>query len=284
MNAVALGELHANDMRFRLRTAGSAGEPVILLHGFPETGAMWAPLMARLAGQGYCCLAPDQRGYSPGARPEGHEHYATEVLAGDVIALADAAGFSGRFHLVGHDWGAGVGWRVVQLFADRLASWTALSVPHPGAFATGLKDPEQQRRSQYIRKFQPPGLAEAAFAADDWAVLKSIWPPAAANEIEDYLGVLTQPGAMTAELNWYRAAFGPGGPGLGNGFEVHTPTLMLWGNRDEALGRATTLTHGQYMKGESRFVELDADHWLVQNCFDQVLCELLAHLRRYPLS
>lgn len=284
MNSVTPGEIQANDMTFRVRTAGKAGEPVMLLHGFPETGAMWAPVMARLAEAGYRCLAPDQRGYSPGARPDGREHYATALLAGDVIALADAAGFSGRFHLVGHDWGAGVGWRVVQLHADRLASWTALSVPHPGAFATGLKDPDQQRRSEYIRRFQPPGVAEAALAANDWALLKSIWPPAAAAEIDDYLAVLTQPGAMTAVLNWYRAAFGPGGPGLGSDFDVHTPTLMLWGNRDEAIGRATTLTHDQYMQGEHHFVELDADHWLVQNSFDEVLGELLAQLRRNPIG
>ena len=160
---VSIRELSANGMTFRCREAGpEGGEPVILLHGFPETSHMWLPLMERLAGEGYRCLAPDQRGYSPGARPEGIENYRYQDVAGDVVALADAAGFD-RFHLVGHDWGAGCGWVVVALTPGRLLSWTSLSTPHVGAFGRAIRnDPDQANRSQYITFFQTPGVAEKA--------------------------------------------------------------------------------------------------------------------------
>ena len=109
--AIETGEVRANGMVFTCRRAGPAtGEPVILLHGFPETSHMWSGLLPALAAAGYRCIAPDQRGYSEGARPEGVEHYATTALVADVLAIADAEGFD-RFHLIGHDWGAVVGWR-----------------------------------------------------------------------------------------------------------------------------------------------------------------------------
>jgi len=108
-------------MTFHCRTAGDSGEPVILLHGFPETSHMWVELLPKLEAAGYRCLAPDQRGYSPGARPEGKENYQYGDLASDVFALADAWGVD-RFHLVGHDWGAGAGWAAVATNPDRIAS------------------------------------------------------------------------------------------------------------------------------------------------------------------
>lgn len=281
--SIEIRDVTANGLTFRTRFCGTGGEPVVLLHGFPETSHMWTELMPKLAEAGYQCVAPDQRGYSPGARPEGKDNYATETLAGDVVAIADAVGFTGKFHLVAHDWGAGVGWRVVQLHPERLASWTALSIPHPGSYAAGYSDPDQQAKGQYIQFFQEPGVAEAAFAANDWAMLKGIWDKSSPEEVEVYLAQFTEPGAMTAALNWYRAAFG-GGTGLGGDFEVETPTLTIWGNQDQAVGRSTTLTHNDFMKGYNRFVELDAGHWLVQEKFDDVRRETLEHLRAHPVG
>ena len=276
-------DVSASGLTFRTRFAGDQGEPVMLLHGFPETSHMWTSLMPRLVEAGYRCVAPDQRGYSPGARPDGKEHYATETLAGDVIAIADAVGFAGRFHLVAHDWGAGVGWRVVERFPERIASWTSLSIPHPASYAGGYTDPDQQAKGQYIQFFQEPGVAEAALAANDWAMLKGVWTASPPEEVEEYLSVFTAPGAMTAALNWYRAAFGGGMQGS-NEFKVATPTLTIWGNQDQAVGRSTTLTHNQWMTGDNRFVELDAGHWLVQEQFDDVLREVLNHLRAHPVG
>ncbi len=273
-------------MAFRCREAGpESGEPVVLLHGFPETSHMWIPVMERLAAEGYRCLAPDQRGYSPGARPEGKENYATETLAGDVVALADAVGF-GKFHLVGHDWGAGVGWRVVNLYPERVASWSALSIPHPGSYGRAFRDdPDQQQRSQYIILFQEPGVAEAAFEANDWAMLRGIWSASDEEERAEYVETFTQPGAMTAALNWYRAAFGGGELADDGGeFTVSLPTLTVWGNQDQAVGRSTTLHHNEFMTGYNRFVELDAGHWLIQEKPDEVMGEVLGHITKFPVA
>lgn len=280
-------EIEASGMTFRCREAGEGGEPVILLHGFPETSHMWTPLMSLLAQAGYRCLAPDQRGYSPGARPEGREQYQTHLLAADVLALADAWG-ARAFHLVGHDWGAGVGWRVVMDHPDRVHSWTALSIPHPASYGRAYRDdPDQQQKSQYITFFQEPGAAEAAFAADDWAMLKAIWSASDADERAEYLAQFTAPGALTAALNWYRGSFGMNtgsAPPAQSERNVATPTLTIWGNQDQAVGRSTTLAQAEYMSGYSRFIELDAGHWLIQERFDEVSREILAHLRQFPMT
>jgi pimeloyl-ACP methyl ester carboxylesterase len=277
-------EISANGMTFRCRVAGDAGEPVVLLHGFPETSHMWTGLMPLLADAGFRCLAPDQRGYSPGARPEGVEQYRYIDTASDALALADAWGAE-RFHLIGHDWGAACGWAVVALAAERVASWTALSVPHLAAFGGAIRnDPDQQQRSQYVTFFQQPGAAEELFAANDYAGLRGIWSKSAPDEVQEYLSVLTQPGALTAALNWYRGSRGldPEDPDVTFG-PVTTPTLMIWGNQDVAIGRTAVTAAADCMKGPYRFVELDAGHWLVQEEPERVTEEVIAQLRANPL-
>lgn len=284
---ITIRNLEANGMTFRCREAGTRGEPVLLLHGFPETSHMWTRLMPALVEAGYRCLAPDQRGYSAGARPEGIENYRTELLVSDALALMDAWGATGKFHLVAHDWGAGVGWRVVAGHPERIASWTSLSIPHPASYGRAFReDPEQQEKSQYILFFQEPGAAEAAMSADNWAMLRSVWDKSDAEEVAEYMDTFTRPGAMTAALNWYRAAFGGGTlqDDSANEFKVALPTLTIWGNQDQAVGRATTKSHNQYMTGYNRFVEMDAGHWLVQEKFEDVKGEVLAHLKRFPVA
>lgn len=284
--SIEVGEIKANGLTFRCRTAGpDGGEPVVLLHGFPETSHMWTALLPVLAEAGYRCIAPDQRGYSPGARPEGAAAYATPTLVSDVIAIADAAGF-GRFHLIGHDWGAVVGWRTAMAHPDRLASFSALSIPHPASYAKAYtSDPDQQAKSAYITFFQQVGPAEEALTANEFAMLKGIWTASSPDEVADYVSVLSQPGAMTAALNWYRAGFGGGAPMLADAAQdVTVPTLTIWGNQDTAVGRSTTETAAQYMKGPYRFVELGAGHWLVQEQFETVRDELLTQLRAFPVG
>ncbi|MGH9182018.1 MAG: alpha/beta fold hydrolase, partial [Acidimicrobiales bacterium] len=124
------------------------GPLVLLLHGFPQSSGEWRSQLAALAGQGYRAVAPDQRGYSPGARPDGVDAYRMPLLVGDVLAMADELG-AGRFHLVGHDWGAAVAWYTAAAHPDRLLSLTAVSVPHPMAFAKALASPsgDQAERS-----------------------------------------------------------------------------------------------------------------------------------------
>ncbi len=283
--SVELEDIQANGMVFRCRRAGATGEPVILLHGFPETSHMWTPLMERLAAAGYRCLSPDQRGYSPGARPEGIEHYHYTLLAGDVLALAEAAGF-GKFHLIGHDHGAGVGWTTVFLYPERVQSWTALSLPHIAAFIQALRaDPDQQARSRYIAFFALPELPESELSANDCQRLRELWERSSVEEVEDYLSVFRQPGALTGALNWYRAALSLQGsstsPSLGN---VHVPTMMVWGNQDKFIGRKANEDTPQYMVGPYKFVELDAGHWLMREETGRVITEALQHLRANPVT
>lgn len=274
-------ELSANDMTFMCRTAGEAGEPVVLLHGFPETSHMWTGIMRQLADAGYRCLAPDQRGYSPGARPEDVEAYSYRNLVSDVFALADAAGF-GRFHLIGHDWGALVGWACVSVpDAARITSWTALSVPHTQAFARAVRDdPEEEPYRQILQFLLTEGAPEAW--AQNPALLKSVWTDSSDEEVEEYLRVLSAPGALRAAANWYRASRAharsledPDAP-FG---EVATPSLLIWGKEDPYVRRMSIDLAREYMRGPYRAVELDAGHWLAQQQPARVTEEILAHLR-----
>jgi pimeloyl-ACP methyl ester carboxylesterase len=279
----AIQEVSANGMTFRSRAAGldnASGEAVILLHGFPETSIMWASLIAELSDEGYRCIAPDQRGYSPGARPDGIEAYTYDKLTSDVVALADAQGFQ-RFHLIGHDWGSVIGWAVMHLYPDRIQSWTAMSVPHVDAFRSAIADdPDQQQRSQYLGLFMLPGEAEKILTANDFTGLRAVYSSIPEDQAEEYLLVFSQPGALTAALNWYRAnsrlldqsdpavTFGP----------VSHPTLLLWGNQDIAVGRASVERTAPYMRGPYRLVELNAGHWLAQEEPERVHHEIHEHL------
>lgn len=279
-SAISMREVQANGMTFRCRESGTTGgEPVMLLHGFPETSHMWIELMPKLAMAGYHVLAPDQRGYSPDARPEGIEHYRYQDIASDVIALADAWG-APRFHLIGHDWGAGAGWAVVDLHPERLLSWTALSVPHVGAFGRAIReDPDQAQKSTYITFFQEPGVAEAALSANDFAGLKNVWSASSEEEKAEYLSVFRESGALTGALNWYRGSRGidPNSEAVAFG-DVQTPTLFIWGKNDQAIGRVGVEAGHKFMKGPYKFVELDAGHWLMQEAGERVSNEILEHL------
>jgi pimeloyl-ACP methyl ester carboxylesterase len=280
-------DIPANGLTFHCREAGPhTGEPVILLHGFPETSHMWMRLMPKLADAGYHCLAPDQRGYSPLARPDGVDNYRYEDIAADVVALAGAWG-APRFHLVGHDWGALCGWAVVDLYPDRVASWTAMSVPHAKAFATAVRDdPEEEPYRQLLQLFVTPGVPETAAAANDFAMLRNAWSASDAQEVDAYLSVFRQPGAMTGALNWYRASraharsledagvpFGP----------VSVPSQLIWGNKDDYIRRMSVDLAAPYMKGPYRVVEIEAGHWLAQEKPAEVLAATLEHLRANPL-
>lgn len=269
---VEVRNIQANGMTFRCRVCGpEKGEPVILLHGFPESSAMWVQAMGALAERGYRCLAPDQRGYSPGARPRDKSAYTMDKVASDVIALADAMGFE-KFHLAGHDWGAGCGWTVAQLFPGRLLSWTALSLPHMAAFGKAVRTvPEQKKKSWYMVFFQLPVLPELVLGA--WA-LEKVWRGAGPDEVADYRALFKPYGARRAVLNWYRAVRRR----TVTYSDVWVPTLFIWGNRDEVIGRAGAEDTNRFMKGEYRFVELDAGHWLPREAFDEVMGEISRQL------
>jgi pimeloyl-ACP methyl ester carboxylesterase len=278
-------ELDARGLTFSVREAGPPdGEPVLLLHGFPETSHMWIGLMEALAENGYRCLAPDMRGYSSGARPEGADNYHYEELVADVFAMADAAGFD-RFHLIGHDWGAIVGWAVVCTDDSRIASWSALSVPHYRSFAEAVRDdPEEEFYRGLLVNFVGPDMAPA-LSANGAEPMRVFWTSSAPDEIDDYISVFAQPGALQAALNYYvacakhaRALDGPVTFGT-----VSTPTLFLWGKDDVAIRPMSVDGAAKYMSGPYRRVDLEAGHWLVQEQPEQVRDEILAHLKEHAL-
>jgi pimeloyl-ACP methyl ester carboxylesterase len=275
-------DLQANGLTFRAREHG-VGEPVLLLHGFPETSRMWEPLMERLADVGFHCVAPDQRGYSPGACPKGAENYTYKHFAADIGGLMDAMGWE-RAHLVGHDWGAAAGWTAVGTLPERVMSWTPMSVPHLTAFGTAIREnPEQQGKSQYINFFRQVGTAEDTFSANDYAALRGLFAQTHdKDEVDEYIDVLSQPGALTGALNWYRGSEGIR-PDQGDGADwprCEVPTLLIWGKNDMAIGRAAVENGASYMAGPYELLELDCGHWIVQEALDEVVGPIVGHLKK----
>jgi pimeloyl-ACP methyl ester carboxylesterase len=282
---VEIEEIAANGMSFRCRTCGmeNSGEPVILLHGFPESSHMWEDMLKLLAANGYRCLAPDLRGYSAGARPKGISSYAIDLIASDIIALADKVGFQ-KFQLIGHDWGAGCGWTIVELFPNRVNSWSALSVPHMEAWDNAKKnDKEQKRKGWYMRVFQLPFLPELVFGIvlGIPGLPYRLYKHSSPCEVNEYLQILRKFEARQAVLNWYRA----NNELLINYGNVNTPTLLIWGDKDIAFGRTGIEATRKYMMtGEYEMLELKAGHTLIQEAFDRVSAAILMHIQKHPIT
>lgn len=259
---------------FDLSVAGE-GEPILLLHGFPQGRASWTGVAPSLAAAGYRVIAPDQRGYSPGARPVGRDNYRIDALVEDVLGLLDVLGLP-SVHFVGHDWGATVSWFIAARHPERVRSLTAASVPHLAAFGRALAaDADQRERSAYFGLFRS-AKAERVMLEDDARRLRAWFPPAVPRHlVEHYLETARQPGVFTAQLNYYRAMsrdFAKLGP-------VAVPTTYLWGERDLALRRAGAELCGEYVTGDYRFVELSGvGHWIPEVAPEAVVSETLARI------
>lgn len=251
------------------------GQPVLLLHGFPEAASEWTHQLAALAAAGYRAVAPDQRGYSPGVRPEAVADYRMELLVGDVLAIADALDW-GRFDLVGHDWGAAVGWAVADEHPDRIRTLTAVSVPHPVPFFLAMRDDQdQQQRSAYIQVFRQQGQAEKRLLADNARALRQVYGYGVPrSRVEDYIARLSEPGALTAALNWYRAMQ----PGSSVG-RITVPTMYVWSTDDVAIGSVAALATADWIDGPYRFEMLeDVSHWIPEEAAETLSQLLLRHL------
>lgn len=273
-------QLTANDMTFRVRVAGlqNEGPNVILLHGFPESSKIWEELLPIAAKEGFRLLAFDQRGYSPGARPAGSENYKVSLLVNDLFEVATAAGFE-KFHLAGHDWGAVVGWFAAMQRPDRLLSWSALSIPHAGAFFKGaVHDPVQSQRSGYIKFFQKPFTPEFMMSIRDQKAFRDMFARIPYEHREEYIRIQAEPGALTASLNWYRAidieevAEGPEFL-----MPVSVPTLFIWGTEDLVISEGVVENARSLMPDDYTEVALKAGHALMQHAGDQVIPQLINH-------
>jgi pimeloyl-ACP methyl ester carboxylesterase len=275
-------EVAANGWTFTARTDGPEdGRPVILLHGFPQTSRSFTAELSALGGAGFRAVAPDQRGYSPGARPTAVEAYRVEELASDVVALADSLGFD-TFDLVGHDWGGLVAWIVASRWPGRVRTLTAVSTPHPLALADALSggDPDQAERSSYLKLLRQTDVPEELLLGADGngEGLRALFADSGidADAVEEYIDVLSRPGALTAALNWYRAndLRGLNGPEV-----VIVPTLYVWSTEDIALGRAAAEATADHVTGPYRFEVLEGvSHWIPDVAADRLSPLLLDHL------
>ena len=265
--------VRANGLRFRTMVDGPPdGDMVILLHGFPEGAESWSKQVDALARAGRLAVAPDLRGYGLSDAPDGVEHYAVGHLVEDVAGIIKAFGRS-EAHVAGHDWGAIVAWFFAARHPEMTRTLTALSVAHPAALAQASRlDDDQRERSRYVALFIQEGKAEHVLADEDHRRLRAMFslgpnpnavPPAV---IEHFVRSLSRPGRLTAALNYYRANLGAGGGAwiaLAQEVRITTPTLLLWGDEDPALGRRAVEATRHHVEGPYRLEILEGvGHWL----------------------
>jgi pimeloyl-ACP methyl ester carboxylesterase len=251
------------------------GPPVVLLHGFPDSGRLWRHQVPALADAGFKVIVPDMRGYGRSDKPTEVEAYRMDVLVGDVLAVMSAAGAE-RAHVVGHDWGAGVAWATALTAAERVERLVALSVGHPATFfADGF---EQHEKSWYMLLFQFAGVAEKWLSADNWANFRA-WirhPDADATIAE-----LEANGSLTPGLNYYRANMRPEFF-LRSGLEpppVQAPTMGMWSSGDPALTEGQMTRSADHVAGPWRYEHLDGPgHWMgleAPNAVNRLLIDFL---------
>lgn len=269
--------------RFTAQVAGPAGAPpVLLLHGFPQSRHSWRHQVPALGTAGYHAVAPDQRGYSPGVRPDPTNltAYGIDRLVADVLDLAAALGAGTTpFHLVGHDWGGQVAWCVASRHPARVKTLSILSRPHPAAFRRAFKEDadNQQHRSRHHKAFHDPKTTSFLLENDARrlrAVLADNGVPPAS--IAEYLSVIGNAAALEAALAWYRAAGALAHMEVG---PVAVPTLYLWGEDDSSVGRAAAEWTAEHVRAPYRFAPIAGrGHFLTDQAPELVTKLLLEHL------
>lgn len=268
-------------LTFDYDDSGGDGEPVVLLHGYPESRRSWDGVTPALVAAGYRVLALDQRGYSPGARPQGRRAYTLDRAVGDLLALADAAGLE-RFHVVGHDWGGAVAWAAAAGNGPRLASMTSITTPHMRALLRAMVTSAQALRSGYMLFCQLPWLPEAAVMSGPGGrafVQTLVRSGLSRPRAEEYLAFMRS-GAIGPALNWYRAMpfnrldrLGP----------VDVPVLYVYAAADFALHRRAADLTARYANGPYRFCVLEgASHWVPEEHAAELTPVLLEHLAAHP--
>jgi len=276
--------VNANGLSFEVLTAGApAGDRLaLLLHGFPEHAFSWRHQLPLFAQLGYRVWAPNQRGYGRSSKPRGVAKYHIDALVADVAALIDAAG-ARSVTLVAHDWGGLVAWELAMRRTRPLERLVIMNVPHPLRFREELaSNPAQRRRSLYTSFFQLPWLPEWFFRRKGAAAIEQAFRGMAIDKSrfpDDVLAVfrenVLQPGAATAMLNWYRAAGRHFGTLGRSGGVIETPTLLVWGEEDVALGKETTLGTERYVKDLTVRYLPGVSHWVQQEA-PEAVNEILA--------
>ena len=262
---------HINGIALHAVLAGPAsGKPLVFLHGFPESWFAWRLQIDHFVSSGYRVIIPDQRGYNLSYKPAGIASYSIDLLARDIVGILDTVADSKAF-LVGHDWGAVVTWYLAARYSEKVSRAAMLSVPHPRIFIKNLIiNPAQVLRSWYIMFFQLPWLPESILRRRDWAllvrVLRNTSSPGVFSDpdLEQYKESWAKKGALTAMLNWYRAALlRPSKFALDSeASRVKLPALLIWRKNDQFVGEAMARESLQYCDdGHLEMIET-ATHWV----------------------
>jgi pimeloyl-ACP methyl ester carboxylesterase len=256
-------EVKARGLAFDVFVGGPAdGEPVLLLHGFPQDHREFDLLLPRLHEAGLRTYALDQRGYSPGARPAEVSGYRITEPVADAVAVLDALGV-GAAHVIGHDWGAQVGWMLAALHPERVRTLTAVSVPHPKAIRLAMRvRPSQRARFAYFALFRSPIAERVLLAGGLRMMLRPIGDRAAL-----YIDPMrVEPGRLTGALNWYRGLAGKQMAGVG---VITVPTTYVWSDRDGAVARTAALRTRDWVEADYQFVVLrGVSHWVPEQAPD----------------
>jgi pimeloyl-ACP methyl ester carboxylesterase len=280
----AVDSYRRDGLTFDVRDGGPPdGEPVVLLHGFPQDSTAWDKVSPALHEQNLRTLAPDQRGYSPMARPRGRSHYRLRETADDVLALLDAAGLENA-HVVGHDWGAAVAWALGAWYPDRVRTLTPISVPHPAAMGRAMVTSDQALRSYYMGVFQLPVLPEKLLLAGEGKALRGLLRSGGLprDAVDRYVARMREPGALSSALGWYRAIPWSGRDPVGT---VRVPTLHVWSTGDTFLGRAGAEATERHVQAPYRLEILEGvSHWIPELAADRLAELISTHVRTASAS
>jgi pimeloyl-ACP methyl ester carboxylesterase len=281
---VAHRSAHLGDVRLHYVEAGR-GPLVLLLHGFPEFWYSWRHQIPALAGAGFRVVAPDLRGYNLSDKPRGVRAYAGDLLARDVECLIRHLG-ARRAVAVGHDWGAIVAWLFAMRYPELLERLVIMNGPHPVRFLRALRTPRQLVRSWYVFLFQLPRMPEALLRAGHFALLRRTFRtqpvrPGALNaeDVERYVAAAARPGALTAAINYYRAAFRQLLARAQTGLRrIDAPVLVVWGEQDRYLGQELAEPDHAWVPNVRVERLPDASHWVQLDRPERVNALLLAFL------
>jgi pimeloyl-ACP methyl ester carboxylesterase len=283
-------EMVNGHLRFPTLLSGD-GEPVILLHGFPDTHENWAVQMKLIADAGYTCLAPALRGYAPSCQP-GNGDYSLHAAVDDLLVFANQLG--GRVHLIGHDWGAAVGYLACARYPDTFCTFTALAIPPLKRLPQALlKVPEQIKLSGYMQFFQLPMAPEAWLKKDDFSGIDKLWQRWSPDwepglYLENAKHTLREPGVLPAALGWYRHLIRLWRKEQREtqewlGMNITVPTQVLIGEQDGCMSPRLlehTVNHGDFPGGLRVERVSGAGHFLHLERPETVADLLIAHLKR----
>ena len=264
-----------NGVQLHCAAAGD-GPLMLMLHGFPEFWYSWRHQMEHFRDR-YRVVAPDLRGYNLSDKPRGRRNYELDILVDDVAGLIEKLGYE-TCVLVAHDWGGAVAWRFAYTHADKLDRLVMMNMPHPVRFRQGLASFAQLRRSWYILFFQLPWLPEKLLGRNHAEAIADLFERTSRNpdafsdeDLQAYRDAASQPGALTAMLNYYRNI-----PRAALGFDrsdwtdLEVPTLLLWGEDDTALGKELTRGTDEYVRDLQIEYIPNCSHWVQQDRPDRV--------------